>query len=557
MIVSLPGAAALVVAATGLALLVPVLGILGTMSWSVIGKGLAVIAAALLAISIAGAIAAPGLILLGAALAILGVGVLAVGAGVKLLAGGIQILAGEGTKGLAVFFAALAGLIALMPKIVIDFVKGLIEIVSQIAQLAPKIIGAMVTIMTLVLEATVKLAPKFAQAATAIIQAIITTLGANAGPIIKAGWELLLQLLKGISDHIGQVVDQVGDIVVKFLNAVSAAHSRIVTAGFNVLLNFLRGIANNLNRVLDTAVDIVIELAKGIANNLSRIISAGASIVGSVISGIMNNIEDLIGRGAAMVNRVITGIGNNIDELIKQGVRMAAKVISGIADAAVDLAEAGGNALLHVLRGIRKWVDDNAKDVGTEGRKLAVSLGNGIVSGALGIDLSGFVRSVIGKIKGAIHSIKSFFHIKSPSQYVADEIGIPLVQGVAMGMEMAAPEMLRAGDTLITTLRKIIADVPNQVDMDVNPTITPVLDLTRIKQDAKQLGDISTTTPIQLAAEISAARQAQLEEGGDPEMGARIFKFEQHNTSPESLSEAEIYRQTSNQLSQAKSALGL
>jgi tape measure domain-containing protein len=557
MIVALPGAAALVVAATGLALLVPVLGTLGTMSWSVIGKGLAVVAAALLAISIAGAIAAPGLVILGAALVVLGVGVLAVGAGVRLLAGGIQILAGEGTKGVAVFFAALAALIAIMPKIVIDFVKGLIEIVSQIAQLAPKIIGAMVTIMTLVLEATVKLAPKFAQAATAIIQAIITTLGANAGPIIKAGWELLLQLLKGISDHIGQVVDQVGDIVVKFLNAVSSAYPRIVTAGFNVLLNFLRGIANNLSRVLDTAVDIVIELARGIAGNLSRIISAGASIVGSVISGIMNNIEDLIGRGAAMVNRVITGIGNNIDELIKQGVRMAAKVISGIADAAVDLAEAGGNALLHVLRGIRKWVDDNAKDVGTEGRKLAVSLGNGIVSGALGIDLSGFVRSVIGKIKGAIHSIKSFFHIKSPSQYVADEIGIPLVQGVAMGMEMAAPEMLRAGDTLITTLRKIIADVPNQVDMDVNPTITPVLDLTRIKQDAKQLGDISTTTPIQLAAEISAARQAQLEEGGDPEMGARIFKFEQHNTSPESLSEAEIYRQTSNQLSQAKSALGL
>jgi tape measure domain-containing protein len=386
MIVALPGAAALMVAASALAVFVPVLGILGTMSWAVIGKGLAAIAVSLLAISVAGALAAPGLVLLGAALVVFGVGVLAVGAGVKLLASGIQILAGEGTKGLGVFFAALTGLIAIMPTIVINFVKGLVEIVAQIAKLAPQVVGAMVTILTLVLDAIIKLAPKFAEAATALIQAILTTLAANAGPIIKAGWELLIQLLKGISDHIGEVVTQVADIIVKFLNAVASAYPRIVTAGFNVLLKFIDGIANNIGRVVTEAANIVIKLAGGIVDNVSRIVSAGSHMIAKFIEGIGNNIDDLIGRGAAMINRIITGIGNNIDDVIAQGTRVAIRLIKGLADSATDLATAGGDALLHVLRGIRKWVDENAESVGAEGRRIAVGLASGITNGILGFD---------------------------------------------------------------------------------------------------------------------------------------------------------------------------
>ncbi len=557
MIVALPGAAALAVAATGLALLVPVLGTLGTMSWSVIGKGLAVIAAALLSISVAGALAAPGLIILGAALAVLGVGVLAVGAGVRLLAGGIQILAGEGTKGLAVFFAALAGLIALMPKIVIDFVKGLIEIVSQIAELAPKIIGAMVTIMTLVLEATIKLAPKFAEAATAIIQAILTTLAANAGPIIKAGWDLLVALLKGISDHIGEVVDQVGDIISKFLNAVGSNVGKVINSGFGILLNFLKGIADNIGRVATTAADIVIKLATSIGDNLDRIIGAGASIIGNLITGIGNRIEELVGRGTAMINRVISGIGENIGDLIDKGAEVASKLIKGIADAATDLATAGGDALLAVLRGIRKWLQEHADDVGREGRGIATALIGGLSSGVLGIDTGALAKNIINHIKGAIGKVKKFFHIGSPSRWVADEIGLPLAQGIGLGMANGEAEIMRAGDSMLRVLQSTLHDIPVDIGMDVNPTITPVLDLTQVKQEAKKLGDISNVTPLRIAAEISSVRQAQLDTDVDPETGAKVFKFEQNLYSPEALSEAEIYRQTSNQLSQAKSALGL
>jgi tape measure domain-containing protein len=567
MIVALPGAAALMVAATALAVFVPVLGILGTMSFGTIAKGLGVIALSLVAISIAGAVAAPGLILLGAALAIFGVGVLAVGAGVKLLASGIQILAGSGAKGLAVFLTAMTALIMAMPQMVINFVKGLIQIVAEIVKLAPQVVNAMVQILTLVLDAIIKLAPKFAQAATVLITAVLTTLAANAPAIIDAGWKLLQALLKGIDDHIGEVVDQVADIVVKFLNAVAAAYPRILTAGFNILLNFLRGISNNISRVVTAAADIVIELAGGIAANVSRIVSAGSSMIAHFITGIGNSIDNIIDRGAAMINRIITGIGNNIGKVVDKGTEVATKLISGLADAAVDLATAGGNALLHVLQGIRKWLEDNASKVGAEGRGIAVALMSGITSGVLGFDMTGFINNVFNKIKGALNKVKKKLHIGSPSKMTAEEIGVPIMEGVAMGIDqshMVVRDSLEdAGNVMLDTLKNTLSAVPDLVDMDVNPTITPVLDLTQVTKDAKQLSDMTNVVPIQAAvsfgsaAAISATQGAQPDGTVDPETGAKVFKFEQNNYSPEALSEAEIYRQTNNQLSQAKSALGL
>jgi len=557
MLISLPGAAAFAVFAAALAVFVPALGLLGEMDFSTIFKGLAAIAASLVVIGLAGTVAAPGFIALGVGITVLGAGIFLLGAGVKLLASGIAILAGEGTKGVGVFFAALTGLVAIMPTIIITFIKGLVEIVAQIAELAPKVAVAIGKILATLLQIIIDNAPKVAAATTALIQAMLKVLADNAGPLIEAGWQLLLALLKGISDHIGQVVEQVADIVVKFLNAVASAYPRIVTAGFNVLLNFLRGIGNNITRVIDTAGDIVAHIITGIGNNIGKVISAGSGIITKFIEGVGNSIDNIIDRGAAMVNRIITGIGNNIGKLVDKGTDMAVQVIKGLADAAVKLATAGGDAVLDVLRGVRKWLDDNASKVGEEGRRIAVALIGGLASGVLGIDVTALAKNVINHIKGAIGKVKKFFHIGSPSRWVADEVGMPLAQGIALGMSDGEREIERAGASMLQTLRSTLRDIPAQIDMDVNPTITPVLDLTQVKQEAKKLGDISNVTPIRVAAEISAAREAQLNTDVDPETGAKVFKFEQTNISPVALSEAEIYRQTNNQLSQAKSALGL
>jgi hypothetical protein len=117
-------------------------------------------------------------------------------------------------------------------------------------------------------------------------------------------------------------------------------------------------------------------------------------------------------------------------------------------------------------------------------------------------------------------------------------------------------------------LTSAVADSLNKMpDMlgglaDLNPTITPVLDLTNVQQGAKKLSDLTNVTPITAAASfgqasaISQAQQAAADAQAASTPGT-TFTFEQNNYSPKALSEVEVYRQTKNQLAQAKSALGL
>jgi hypothetical protein len=127
-------------------------------------------------------------------------------------------------------------------------------------------------------------------------------------------------------------------------------------------------------------------------------------------------------------------------------------------------------------------------------------------------------------------------------------------------MEMGHSDIQEAGNSMIRVLQETLNSVPTNVDMDVQPVITPVLDLTQMQKDVAKMPNLSNVIPITgaiNAAAISAAQAAQPGSDVDPETGATVIKLEQNNYSPEALSEAEIYRQTNNQLSMAKSALGL
>ncbi len=100
-------------------------------------------------------------------------------------------------------------------------------------------------------------------------------------------------------------------------------------------------------------------------------------------------------------------------------------------------------------------------------------------------------------------------------------------------------------------------------ELNPNPTITPILDLTQVRSQAAELNTLTNVTPITAAASYGQAalisaqqREAQEEQVDSAPIGGSVV-FEQNNYSPESLSEIEIYRQTKNQLSQLKSALSL
>ena len=165
-----------------------------------------------------------------------------------------------------------------------------------------------------------------------------------------------------------------------------------------------------------------------------------------------------------------------------------------------------------------------------------------------------------------VKELKKKLKIKSPSEVFAD-LGQQTVEGMSQGMDDNAHLVAASADNLASTAVSAMKDSMAALsgalgtEIDSQPTITPVLDLTNVQAGAKQMTDmlaapiVGGTSLDQATAISSATAAAQGATDTTDGSGASVIKFEQNNYSPESLSPIDIYRQTRNQLSQAKAVL--
>jgi hypothetical protein len=181
--------------------------------------------------------------------------------------------------------------------------------------------------------------------------------------------------------------------------------------------------------------------------------------------------------------------------------------------------------------------------------------------------IGGMAQKLLDKVENVVKApvklATKILKIFSPS-HVSYEIGAQTIAGMTQGISDNADNPTNAVGDMVNTMIDSMSMIPDALAgmTDLNPTITPVLDLTQMQAGADKMTDMVNTAPtvgvasLGQAASISAATAAaQGATDGTDASGAPTIKFEQNNYSPESLSPIEIYRQTRNQLSQAKAVL--
>lgn len=251
-----------------------------------------------------------------------------------------------------------------------------------------------------------------------------------------------------------------------------------------------------------------------------------------------------------------------------------------------DLIAAGPSALPFVqnllaagpraVSELRKLSGDLNKAGEALGKQASVNLYQAGVNSAQGIvdglkKQQAAIEKQMDKIAASmVNAIKKRLKIKSPSRVFA-EVGGWTGKGLAQGLDASSGIIEKSaasmGTTALESLQKSLSNVADMVtsDVDTNPVITPVLDLSSIKKDAGGIDALldpngsRTFSPDSSYAKASyvassyasnQAAAAEAQNGSDSPV-----TFNQYNNSPKALSSAEIYRQTKNQLSTAKGAL--
>lgn len=551
---SLSGAASLVLAAGAITLLSTAIEKMGKMSWKEIAKGLVTIAGALaifVAAGFAATAVAPGLLALSIAAIGLGAGLALAGLGVGTLASGLSELADTGSKGIAVLLAAFTGFIAKLPALGLAMATAFVNVLKVIGENGPALTQAFIVIIGSFLTAITVNIPKIGALMTSFITTMLGVLTANGPQLIAAGLNLLIQLLDGISNNIGRITTQVSIIVIKFLNALAAKAGSITAAGLNVLVHFLNGIAKNIGRV----------------------VTAVAGIITSFIGAVSNNIDRIVTSGANAIISFVTGLGKNASRIVAAGVTAIANFIRGLGNQGAKLADAAGQAILDFLDGLQSAIRTYESQIIEAMFGVGEAMVEGIVDG-LGDIVTALTKKIIGGLGSVVSNVRKFLHIGVPSKLLADEVGEPISLGVALGIDNQAGAVNQSAKNMINNvvgnLSKSLSKIPDMLDGVVNlePTISPVLDLTNIQKAASQIpqilapGEIAPTATSNQALFASRAITAQQQPAPAPlskttDAAPTKLEFTQYNTSPKSLSPIEIYRNTRNLLALTKEALDI
>lgn len=358
---TLAGSAALLVAASALLVLTPVLAILGAMSWSSIVKGLVTLAGAFAILGVAGAVLTPlvpSILALSGSLALIGVAVVGIGAGLALagaglsaLAVGLTALAAAGTAGATAIVASLTAIItgvaALIPAIVAKIGEAIVEFCKVIADSAGAIGEAVKAVVLMLVDVLVECVPAIADGALKLIAGVLEALVEYTPSIVDSIFQFLIAVLEGVAKNL----------------------PGLIQAAVDVLMAFFSGIVDALKGI-DTET-----LLQGIAGiGLLAAIMAALSAVAALVPGAMLGV---LGMGAV------------------------------IAELALVLAAVGALAQIPGLNWLINEGGNLLQGIGTAIGKFVGGILGGFMSGVssqfpqIGSDLSGFMTNVQPFLDGA------------------------------------------------------------------------------------------------------------------------------------------------------------
>ena len=455
------GAAAMLVMAAALAVLTPQLLLLGSMDLAGVGIMILALASAFTVLGVAGALLTPivvPLLGLGAAVALLGAGCLAAGAGVTALGTGFGVLAAAVAGGGTAILNFIKQAIELLPQMATKAAEAFANFVKAVGDAAPKVAEGMTKIVAAMMDALLNNVTKIAEVGVKIALALADALVKSVPKLVDSGMKLLAGILEGIANNIGRVVDAATNVMVNFLDGISRNLPKVIQAGINLVLSFVEGVANGLNSNRG-------RLESAMRSLIDAMINAGLAAIRGAISGFVSGGKNLMDGLCNGIKSMLSAAGNAVKSCVDAAVKAASNLGSKLVSAGKSLIE-----------GFTKGIKDKAAAVAQA------------------------AKDVVSK---AIEAAKSALKINSPSK-VFIAIGGSVNEGFAMGLEKYSDESASAASDLANTVIKSVKDPLSNVskilndDIDVNPVITPVLDLSNVQAGARALNGMLPDEAVQI-----------------------------------------------------------
>lgn len=541
-------------------------------SWENVGKGMTIIAGALLLIGAAltlipptAPLSAAGVLIVALAVKILGEaiaemgkmdwgqiarGLVTLGVSLALITASLMLLpsALPGAFALLIVSGALLVLSNVLKTLGGmswgEIVKGLVALagVFVVLGVAGALLGPVVpTLLGLgAAIALIGLGLALAGAGVFLFAAGLTALSVSG----VAATAAIVAILSGIIGLIPEFAKQIGAGLLIIIGAISAATPAIVDLIIKLIEQLLTAFEGLLPKAQTFTIKLIAVILAILVESVPKMYRAGLQILIGVLEGIRDNIQRIVTIAGQIITRFINGISNELPSIIDAGVRL----------------------ILSFIRGLTNAINNHSSEMGKAGADLALAIIRGMTNG-LYSGVGRVIDAAKSVAQSALDSALRTLGIKSPSREFM-KIGQYSSEGFAIGLEQYGAYVEKSaeavGESAIEALRGSLIHLSTLVaeNIDATPTITPVLDLSVVEKSTGQLQSLMDMKPLAVTTAYTSARQAETgyqnnrDSADDSDIsGGNTYEFNQYNTSPKALSAAEIYRNSKNLLSTAKGGL--
>lgn len=551
------GLEGLAIAIVALAVALGVLLLAGFLA-QMVAPGLAILAVAILAIGVACLIAGVGVLLLGIGMGMLVTALIAAGAvsgtAVAKLTAGLIAFATAGLMAAPAALALGAGLLMMGAglmlggigmRIMTSAINPFVQAINQANNIGVVATAKLAAAITTIGGAAAVAAPGMMLFGTGLALAGVGLLAFSIGGLAASAVAPLMGMAfsSGV-DKLNAALSRMNPTIASFTTSAASFTAVATALGTTVSTAF-----NGITAAISSSIPVILAacvmfqtLGTTIVQNISTgLQTATPQLVMSItllVTTLFTTFVSRINLGQAMVYAGMMALANHIALALTRITGMVRTAINGLV---MNMM----NALTTGLSNLGNSVYASAMQTGywmAEGLRVGFANQRGA--------LMAEARSAAAAMLAAANAE---LQVHSPSK-AFKRTGYWAAKGLEIGWTETAVKAVDAVSNTAKEFDEAFRDIVSSIDMDeisddINPVITPVLDLSEAKAGADDLrsmfGNESFRGVQNAASGITTRTSDQSSQNGS----GKTVIFNQYNTSPKALSATEIYRQTKSSIS--------
>ncbi|MCQ4834032.1 tape measure protein [[Clostridium] symbiosum] len=364
-------------------------------------------------------------------------------------------------------------------------------------------------------------------AASSMITGFINGVNAKKPGLTTTFNTLVQAVLTIMNGKQGEFQTSGSTLMVKFVAGVRSQDSVARTTFLNIISGCLTTIQNKYWEFTSTGTQLMVKLIAGIRSQDNNARMTFTTIMSACLTAIENRYTEFTSAGTECMARLITGVESKEREFLIALTAALSSAISSIKDYYGRFHSAGS----YLVDGFCDGISERTWKAEARARAMA---------------------------RAAAEAAEEELDENSPSKRfygIGNFAGIGFINALADNIPKASKAGQNIAKSAIDGLGGAISKIADYIDtdMEIEPTIRPVLDLSVVESEA---GRLNTLFSRNRAMSVSLGmnnrvldRELQNEEHVST---GNTYQFTQNNYSPKALSRIDIYRQTKNQFSAMK-----